>query len=268
MTMTTRGELEQRGVLLTVAYDGTDFHGWAQQRDARTVEEVLHAAVLALDPTASTLRGTSRTDSGVHAEAQLVAFDCTRDIPARGWVLGTNQHLPDDVAVRAARSVPPLYNPRHASKMKRYRYRVLTDTVRDPLLRVRAWRVGPRLDLERVREEARAIVGTHDFTAFRASGDERVNTVRTIEKVDVDVDRDERQVSFAFTGTAFLYNMVRILTGTLVDVGTGRRPLGTIAAALSAKDRSLAGITAPAHGLTLEAIDLKLPDTAGEAWPR
>ena len=260
------GAIAAKGVLLRVAYDGTAFHGWASQKDARTVEDTLRGAVLAMDPRASALRGTSRTDAGVHAEGQLVAFDVTRDIAARGWVLGANQHLPEDVAVRAAWAVAPGYSPRFAALGKRYRYRVLVDDVRDPSWRTRAWRVSS-LDREAVAEEARSAIGTHDFAAFRGAADERTSTVRTLTRVAIEPEADPRVMAVIVEGNAFLYNMVRILAGTLVDVGRGRLAPGAIARALETRDRGSAGITAPAHGLTLESVDVGLPPEAGDRWP-
>jgi len=257
------------GVLLTVAYDGTAFSGWAAQRDARTVEDTLRGAIRALDPRAEGPRGSSRTDAGVHAQGQLAAFDASLEIPARGWVLALNQHLPDDVSVRAARAVPIGFNPRFANKKKRYRYRLLLDKVRDPLLRDRAWRIGYDLDMEKMRREARAIVGTHDFAAFRSAGDERDVTTRTIHSVTVEPHgAGEREWSIAIEGNAFLYNMVRILVGTLVDVARGHLDEGAITRALETRARSQAGQTAAAHGLALEHIDVELPEGTGDSWPR
>jgi tRNA pseudouridine38-40 synthase len=197
----------------------------------------------------------------------MVAFDAERDIPPRGWVLGLNQHLPDDVAVRAARSVAAGWSPRFASRSKRYRYRVLVDVVRDPRWRTRAWRL-PVLDLALMEQEGRAAVGTHDFAGFRSAGDERAVTVRTLTRVTIEPDADPRVVGVIVEGSAFLYNMVRILVGTMADVARGRLPPGSVARALEARDRRVAGTTAPAHGLTLEHVDLELPDGAGEPWPR
>lgn len=254
------------GVLLTIAYDGTAFSGWAAQRDTRTVEDTVRAAILAVDPNASAPRGTSRTDAGVHAEAQLAAFDTAAPMPARGWVLTLNRELPEDVAIRAAQLVPAGFAPRFANKKKRYRYDLVLDKVRDPLLANRAWRIGYDMDMERMAREAQAIVGTHDFAAFRAAADERVETVRTIESVTVERTA-ERRWSVSVEGTAFMYNMVRILVGTLVDVARGHLPEGTIARAIAGLDRALAGQTAPAHGLTLARIDVVLPEGAGERWP-
>jgi tRNA pseudouridine38-40 synthase len=256
------------GVLVEVAYDGTEFSGWAAQRGARTVEDALRGAILAVDPKASVPRGTSRTDAGVHAEAQLAAFDAELVIPPRGWVLALNQHLPDDVAVRAARIVPSGYSPRFASKKKRYRYELIFDKLRDPLLRDRAWRIGYDMDMGVVEHEAKSVVGTHDFAAFRSASDARDVTVRTIEAVDVaQPTADPRRWSIGIEGSAFLHNMVRILVGTLVDVGRGHLEPGAVARALEKRERSLAGQTAPAHGLFLERIVVDLPAEAGERWP-
>ena len=130
----------QHGTLLTVAYDGTGFSGWATQKDQRTVEDVLRGAILAMDPRASSPRGSSRTDAGVHANGQLAAFDAALDMPPRGWVLTLNQNLPDDVSVRRAQRVPVAYNPRFTSTRKRYRYLLVHDKVRDPLLRPNLFR--------------------------------------------------------------------------------------------------------------------------------
>ncbi len=255
-----------RGVLLEVSYDGTAFHGWARQTNARTVQETLSGAVLAIDPRAGVLRGTSRTDAGVHAEGQLATFDTTLEIPPRGWALGINKHLPDDVAVRAARIVTPGFSPRSAARGKRYRYRVLVDSARDPHWRTRAWRI-PELDTDAVAREAEAVVGVHDFASFRSSGDARTNTIRHLTRVEVEREADPRVVSVVVEGNAFLYNMVRILVGTMVDVGRGRLAVGTLSRALAALDRRAAGTTAPAHGLVLERVELDLPEGAGERWP-
>jgi tRNA pseudouridine38-40 synthase len=259
------------GVLLKVGYDGTAFSGWAPQKEpgTRTVADTLRGALLALDPHAVGPRGTSRTDAGVHSEGQLAAFDAVLAMPPRGWVLTLNQHLPDDVAVRSAELVPIGFAPRFASKKKRYRYDLLLDKVRDPLVCNRTWRIGYDMDMERLERESRSIVGTHDFAAFRAASDEREETVRTIHSVEVTRSaHDPRRFSILVEGTAFLYNMVRILVGTLVDVGRGHLGDGTIARALQGKERSLAGQTAPPQGLTLVSIDLAMPaEATGERWP-
>jgi tRNA pseudouridine38-40 synthase len=264
----TRVPMNEHGVLLTVAYDGTAFSGWATQKETRTVEEALRGAILALDPRAVGPRGCSRTDAGVHAEGQLAAFDASLGMPARGWVLQLNQNLPEDVNVRAARSVGVSYNPRFTSKKKRYRYLLVRDKVPDPLLRNRAWRVGFDMDMDKMVREARSILGTHDFAAFRSARDVREITVRTITHVAVEqLAFDPRLWTITIEGNAFLYNMVRILVGTLVDVARDNLPEGAVGRALEAKERGVAGQTSPAHGLTLEHIDVDLPADAGTPWP-
>ncbi len=253
-------------MLLTVAYDGTEFHGFVRQEGLRTVEDALLGAVRELDDKITRISGVSRTDAGVHAKAQMVAFDATREIEPRGWVLGVNRHLPDDVAVRAAKLLPAGFVPRFASERKRYRYRLLMDKVRDPFQRNRAWKIENPMDLALVRAEASALVGTHDFRAFRSAKDEREQTTRTLFSVDVTAP-EPHLCDVEVTGTAFMHNMVRIIVGTLVDVGLGRKEPGAVARALASGNRGDAGMTAPAQGLTLEWVELRLPEGTHESWP-
>jgi len=262
----------RHGVLLDIAYTGTHFHGWAAQHGVRTVQGELAGAILAVDPHASLPRGTSRTDAGVHASRQLAAFDSTLEISPRGWVLALNQHLPDDACVRRARSVPALFEPRFVATRKRYVYRLLLDRIRDPRWHDRAWRVGWSMDVVLMAREASTILGTHDFRAFRYAHDRRTDTVRTVTRADVAPiggpdTGDARLLSITVEGNAFLYNMVRILVGTLVDVARGNRAEGAVVRALASGLRADAGMTAPAVGLTLEHIDLALPDETGAPWP-
>jgi tRNA pseudouridine38-40 synthase len=260
------------GVLLKVAYLGTHFRGWASQREGRTVQAELGGAILAVDPRAGPPRGASRTDAGVHAESQLVTFDATLDIPPRGWVLALNEHLPDDVSVRRAWRIAVDRHPSSIAKSKRYAYRVMLDRVRDPLWKDRAWRIGWPLDLAKAEREGARLIGTHDFGAFRSSHDARTNTVRTISRVEVirgdgAAGNDRRIAMVLVEGNAFLYNMVRITVGTLMDVARGKLPEGTVSLALASRDRKMLGTTAPAHGLTLEDIEVLLPPEASDPWP-
>jgi len=215
------------------------------------------------------LRGLSRTDAGVHARAQVVAFDTEQQrIEPRGWVLGLNHHLPADLAVRWARVVPPEFNPRFASLGKRYVYSLFVDPLRDPLLSHRTWHVHHDFDLDRAREELEAAVGTHDFSAFRSAADQRPSAVRTIVRSSVTRNAgDLRRVDLEVEGSAFLHNMVRILAGTAVDVAVGRKKPGTLAAALASGIRQDSGRTAPPQGLVLEHADVDWPEGTGEPWP-
>lgn len=259
----------EHGVLLTVAYDGGPFAGFAPQPNQRTVAGELLGALRAVDPAVREIRGASRTDAGVHAHGQRVAFDTTSDIPPRGWVLAVTRHLPREIAVRRASFVAAGFSPRFASRGKRYRYLVLREPVRDPFLEGRAWR-SPSFEgsgaVSRAQREASFALGTHDFAAFRSSADERTNTVRTVRAIEVTEDRsDARLLHVEIEGDGFLHNMVRILVGTLADVARGRLGEGAIARALASRDRRDAGITAPGEGLYLEHVILDDEGTA--AWP-
>lgn len=177
--------------------------------------------------------------------------------------------------MRRAWRVPAELSPRSIVTGKRYVYRVLLDRVRDPLWKDKAWRIGWPLDLAKLAREGESLVGTHDFAAFRSSHDARVDTVRTISRISVSREgaggreggADGRVVAILVEGNAFLYNMVRISVGTLMDVARGKLEEGTVARALVARDRKTLGTTAPAHGLTLERAFLDLPQEASAPWP-
>jgi tRNA pseudouridine38-40 synthase len=270
----TPGRSRPFGVLLQIAYSGTGFRGWASQREGRTVQAEVLGAIRAIDPRAGSPHGTSRTDAGVHAEGQIATFDATLDIPPRGWVLALNQHLPDDVSVRRAWRTPPDLRPSAVVVAKRYVYRLLLDRVRDPLWKDRAWRTGWRIDLTKLAREGASLVGTHDFGAFRSSHDARTHTVRTIRRFEVVFPppeapggSDPRVVAIIIEGNAFLYNMVRIAVGTLMDIARGKLEEGTVARAFETRDRKTLGTTAPAHGLTLEHVDMVLPEEVSAPWP-
>ena len=258
-----------RGVLLTVAYDGRPFAGFAPQPEQRTIAGELLGALRAVDPKIREIRGASRTDAGVHARGQRVAFDTEATLPTRGWTLAVSRHLPPEIAVRRAAFVEPGMSPRFGNLGKRYRYTVLCDPVRDPFLDGRVWRLEGLSSPEaraRARAEAELALGTHDFAAFRSSADERASTTRTIRSLTVEPDAaDPRLLRIDVEGDAFLHNMVRILVGTLADVARGRLAPGAIGRALASKDRRDGGITAPPDGLCLERV--LLADEGSEGWP-
>jgi tRNA pseudouridine38-40 synthase len=266
--VTEPGAERRFGVLLTVAYDGARFAGFARQRDARTVAGELDGAVRAIDPTASLVRGASRTDSGVHALAQRVAFDTRLDIPPRGWALALARHMSDELAVVRAARVAPDYDPRGHALRKTYRYLVLRSPVRDPFWRGRAWRIEERLNHELMHAEAAALIGRHDFRAFRTSSDPRTDTVRTILRADVDAHGaapDSRFLAVEIEGDRFLHRMVRIIVGTIIDVGRGRLEPGATFRGLETFERKSLGITAPPDGLYLRTLDLD--DEGHDNWP-
>ena len=254
------------GVLLTVAYNGARFSGFARQTAARTVAGEMDGAIRVIDPRATLVRAASRTDAGVHARGQLVAFDATRDIDPRGWVLALSPELSDEIAVVRAARVTPGYDPRAHARSKTYRYVVLQSPVRDPFWHGLAWRVTDRLNHELMRAEARALVGTHDFAAFRSASDQRQSTVRTILRAALsELEADRRCLSLEVAGDGFLHKMIRIIVGTLVDVGRGRRPEGSVERALRTGSRSDLGMTAPPDGLCLERVEVD--ERGSDEWP-
>lgn len=254
------------GVLLTVAYDGARYGGYARQSNARTIAGELWGAITAIDAKASDLRGASRTDAGVHARGQLVAFDAQRVIKPRSWALGLAGHLPAEICVVRAARVPAGYDPRRHALRKVYRYVLLRSQVRDPFWSERCWRVGYRLNHQLMQQEAALLLGRHDFAAFRSSSDDRDNTVRTIFRADVSEDAcDPRVLNIVIEGDRFLHRMVRIIAGTLVDVGRGRLRPGAVTRGLSSRSRLDLGMTAPAGGLCLERVHVD--DAGTDAWP-
>lgn len=243
-------------VRLVVRYDGAPFSGWQRQRGVPTVQESLEDAASAMSVARITVRGAGRTDAGVHAMGQLASFETPAEIPAHGWRLGLNSRLPPSIAVWDARIARDGFDPRRASAGKRYRYLLHAHPDRDPLLHRRAWHLWGPLDLELMQREAAHLVGTHDFRAFRAADCERLTTVRSVWRVDVrrgTMGRDDL-VAVEVEGTAFLKNMVRVIVGTLVDVGRARLPEGTVRARLADGDRTRAGMTAPPDGLYLDEV--------------
>jgi tRNA pseudouridine38-40 synthase len=255
------------GVLLTVAYDGTGFSGFARQPTARTIAGELDGAVRAIAPRATLVRGASRTDAGVHARGQRVAFDVDRELPARAWVHSLNRELPDAISVRRAAAIAPGFEPRFAARMKTYRYVILESRVPSPFERARAWRVTDRLNHELMRQAAAPLLGEHDFRAFRAAEDQRENTVRRIVRIEVRTrsSDDGEVVEIVVEGNRFMHRMVRIIVGSLVDVGCGRLAYGALAGALATKSRTDLGRTAPPLGLFLDSI--VLDDDGRDAWP-
>jgi tRNA pseudouridine38-40 synthase len=239
----------------------------ARQRGVRTVAAELEDAILSIDPHASRIRLVSRTDAGVHAMQQAVAFDSTKSISPRGWVLALSQNLQRDVAVVAAAIVPAGFDPRRQVLSKTYTYRILLSQVRDPFLEQRAWRIAERLNHDAMLAEAHELVGPHDFAAFRSAHDARSETHRNLFRVALERDpSDERVFYWVIEGDRFLMNMVRIIVGTIIDVGRGRLKSGACRRALTSCARRDLGMTAPPFGLCLSRVVLKYE--GADRWPR
>ena len=245
-----------RTIFLLVQFDGSDFSGWQWQPQVRTVQGILADAVTAMVHHEVTLFASSRTDAGVHARAMPVCFDTSRSIPCHGFLRGLNAALPQDVAVLEASERPLGWRSRDAALAKTYRYRLYTGPANLPLFGRYAWHVRREgLRLAPMREAAEALVGTHDFAAFRSSRCVALSTERCMHAVTIIEESDPvPHVVIEVIGNAFLHNMVRIIAGTLAEVGTGRYDGQVSARALASGQRSDAGRTAPSRGLTLHAV--------------
>jgi tRNA pseudouridine38-40 synthase len=248
-----------RNILLFAQFEGTAFSGWQVQRDQRTVQGELAKALEKMVQHPVQLFGSSRTDAGVHALSLPFNFLTTATIPIHGFIRGLNSLLDDDLAVLEGRSVPLAWRARDAGLAKLYRYRFLLSPSRQPLHRRVAWHVRHRdLDLEAMRAATMHLMGRHDFQAFRSADCASHSTERWMHEIGIEhhqlSDGGADAVDFTVVGNAFLRNMVRILAGTLYDVGTGRRTPDDVLAILECKDRRKAGRTAPPQGLTLVKV--------------
>ena len=241
-----------RTLKLVVEYDGTDFAGWQRQDGQSTVQGCLEDALRAMTGQPIIVRGAGRTDAGVHAEGQVASVEVASRIPALGFLRGINTHVPPAIAVLEVTDMPAGFNARHDARGKIYRYQVWNHPVRSPRYARRAWHVYDPLDTHAMREAAMCLLGQHDFRSFRSSDCDRTNTVRILRRFEV--WRDGAMLSLEVEGTAFLRNMVRILAGTLVAVGKGKMTAGHVQALLTNFDRTQAGVTAPACGLTLARV--------------
>jgi tRNA pseudouridine38-40 synthase len=234
---------------IAVEYDGTDFAGWQRQIQQRTVQATLEDAIRDMTGETVFVRAAGRTDAGVHADGQVASFDLELEIPPHGLLRGLNTILPPDVAIVDVAEAAPDFDARFSAHGKVYRYTVWNHSIRSPRRARSAWHVRERLDTDAVRRAAAALVGEHDFRAFRASDCDRRTTVRLVRRLDV--ERQGPVLTFDIEATAFLKNMVRIVVGTLIDVGRGRLTEAAIADMLATGDRTAGGMTAPAQGLTL-----------------
>jgi tRNA pseudouridine38-40 synthase len=252
---------------LTIAYRGTRYHGWQRQVAASTwkgeplaigegiptIQETLSRAIVSVVRHPVTLIGSSRTDAGVHAKGQLAHFDTDQlQIPPEGMRQAINARLPEDVVVRAIEAVPASFDAIGSTVEKRYQYCIWCERNKPVFTPELVWHRWQPMDLGRMQEAARRLVGTHDFASFAKPGHGRSDTVRTI--TECSVSRRGRLVVIGVAGTGFLWNMVRIIVSTLVDVGGGRFAPGDIDAMLAARTRSAAGGTAPPQGLYLQWI--------------
>ena len=246
-----------RSFRLTLSYDGTAYVGWQVQNNGRTIQAELEAALLQVTGESIRAVASGRTDAGVHALGQVVSFHSGTRLSAEVLRKALDANLPRDIVVRQVRKAPAGFHAIRDALRKRYRYVVQDGPIRDVFSRTQAWYCAQRLDVEAMRTAAQSLLGKHDFSSFEAAGSPRVSSVRTI--YDLTIERRSgdflERVIFEVEADGFLYNMVRNLVGSLVEVGRGRQEPSWIARVLAAQDRKLAGATAPPQGLFLVSVD-------------
>ncbi len=245
-----------RRVLLTVSYDGTGYSGWQRQQNAMSVQQRLEEALQKALGQKVAVTGASRTDAGVHALCQMVHFDTDSTIPDGKFPFVLNNLLPYDIRVTAARPVPCDFHARFSCRGKTYTYRMHNAPHASAIFRNITCHVPVRLDESAMDAAAKQVLGTHDFKAFAAAGGSAKTTIRTITQADV--ARQGEQVVLTVSGNAFLYNMVRILAGTLIEIGQGSLAPEALSKALLAGDRLVLGPTAPPQGLELTRVEYDL----------
>jgi len=248
-----------RRIRLIVSYDGTNYVGWQLQENGVSVQQRLNEALAYLTGEAIQVHGSGRTDSGVHARAQVAHFDTNTRMPANKFAIAMNTHLPRDIRVLYSEETTEEFHARFSAKNKTYRYTVQTGAHADVFTRNTALHIHTALDFERMQRAAKYALGEHDFAAFMSTGSTQERTVRTIFRSEC--TRDGRYLFYEVSANGFLYNMVRILVGTILEIGSCKRPEDAIARALGSKCRDDAGATAPPQGLMLMRVQYEDFDT-------
>ena len=240
-------------IKLTVAYDGTNYHGWQVQPNAVTIEGKLNEAISELTKETIQVIGASRTDAGVHALGNVAVFDTESRIPGEKFSYDLNQRLPDDIVIQQSQEVDKDFHPRYCTCEKTYEYVILNRKFPLPEYRNTAFFYYGDLDIKAMQEATKAFLGEHDFAGFCSAGAQVKTTVRTIYDLTVE-KKDNDMICIRVRGNGFLYNMVRIIAGTLLEVGKGNIEAKSLENRIAAADRSQAGPTAPARGLKLIRI--------------
>ena len=245
----------RKGIYMTnyamiVSYDGTRYEGWQKQpRSKETIQGKIEDALLQVTGEVCQVNGAGRTDAGVHAKGQCANFRLPFQVPADKLIDELNRALPDDIGIMSLKEAAENFHARFSSSGKRYRYRIRIGSLKNVFERRYVWQLGKPLDVEAMRKAARILEGTHDFTSFTSNRHMKKSAVRTVEEIRLTEEEGELRIDY--TGDGFLQNMIRIMTGTLVEIGEGKRSADDLAAVLEGKVRAEAGFTAPAAGLTL-----------------
>ena len=242
-----------RNIKLTIEYDGTKYHGWQIQKNGITVQEIIEKAISKLLGNNIRIVGCSRTDVRVHAYGQIAHFFTDSNIPGDKYSYAINNLLPDDIVIKQSEEVSEDFHSRYCSKGKKYRYLIYNEAHASAIMRNRAYHVRPQLDFEAMQSAAQYFSGRHDFVAFQATGGQVRSTEREIYSIDV-FKKEDNLIAIEVSGNGFLYNMVRIIAGTLIYVGIGKIQADEIPKIIKSLDRTRAGKTAPADGLYLIEI--------------
>ena len=241
-----------RNIKITIQYNGKNYCGWQKQNNSPGIQGTIEKAIFDITREEVKITGSGRTDAGVHALGQVANFKINSQIPVDRIPNALNAKLPKDISIVKAEEVDEDFHSRYSAKKKTYRYQVYNSLYRSPIYADISYPVKYDLDIDKMKKEAKSLIGTYDFKGFMSSGSSVTDTVRTI--YNIEVSKSEDLIIIEIEGNGFLYNMVRIIAGTLVDIGRGRitEKMSTI---IESKSRSMAGHTAPAHGLFLKKVD-------------
>jgi tRNA pseudouridine38-40 synthase len=239
---------------ITIEYDGTAYHGWQRQTNDRTIQSEIEKALMTMTGDRITLTGSGRTDAGVHAFGQVANFSCNTSLDSGVFQKGLNSLLPEDIVITMCTQVSMKFHARYDVTSKSYHYRILNRHLPAAIFRQYAWHIPKKLELDAMAGSLRYIIGTHDFKAFEGTGSPRANTIRSVIHADLE-KMDNGYLVFKIQGNGFLRFMVRNIVGTLLDVGLGKITPDDFNNILLSKDRNLAGVTAPAHGLFLMQVN-------------
>ncbi|MBN2883940.1 MAG: tRNA pseudouridine(38-40) synthase TruA [Clostridia bacterium] len=241
-----------KNIFLEIEYDGTNYCGWQVQKNGIAVQRKIEEAIEGLTGEKLRINGAGRTDAGVHALGQTATFNTESNIPSADLSKALNQKLPKDISIISSREVPVDFHARFSAVGKVYRYIILNRQQRSPFYENKAYKYGKKLDIAAMKEAAGHFIGCHDFKAFMASGSSVEDTVRRIERLEV--SKESNLITIEIEGNGFLYNMVRIIAGTIIECGEGRREPAEIPDIISGCNRKTAGRTLPAHGLYLVKV--------------
>ncbi|WP_055105095.1 tRNA pseudouridine(38-40) synthase TruA [Paenibacillus ihumii] len=255
-----------RNLLMTVCYDGSNYYGFQTQPGGNTIQDCLEAAIQNLTGETVKIHGSGRTDAGVHARAQPFHFLTSSQIPVERWCLALNGRLPADIRITSAKEVELDFHARRSAKRKTYRYTINANRFTDVFQRSYQLHHPGKLDVDAMREGLSFLLGTHDYTSFASRHSTKASHVRTIDETRIEVDRsmavpgtrDQGVIHLYISGNGFLQHMVRIIVGTLLEVGQGKRPPEQMKQILEAKDRKAAGPTAESKGLMLWSVEYEL----------